>query len=243
MGLPVRPQDEAEKEGLMYDVFETFRDHALSCGISYYPDSSLAAKKLAVAYTIYQRAKGGTTLHDADDNVIAFGVTIVGRLALKVNSTTPEGEAQYRWMPSDEAFPSIDAIMQQNLGILTEASPEPGSILHTDDWSLLANDAWLLGGLHAQTEFHFASPLRWTNLWDEEAGRMTITAREAIGITMHGYRIQRPHPQLEAVAMCVDKQKAQTASLTSYRDHVQTFMSRQALESFFAMLPPAATQY
>lgn len=31
-------------------------------------------------------------------------------------------------------------------------------------WSLLANDAWVLGAIHARTEFHFASPLRWENL-------------------------------------------------------------------------------
>ena len=47
---------------------------------------------------------------------------------------------------------------------------------------LLANDAWLLGGIHAQTEFHFASPLRWENLWDSEFDRLTVTGREVVGI-------------------------------------------------------------
>jgi hypothetical protein len=106
----------------------------------------------------------------------------------------------------------------------------------------LANDAWLLGGVHAQTEFHFASPLSWKNLWDEKSGRMTVTAREAIGITVHGYQIQRPQPKLEAVAVCADKQRAQAASLLSYREQVQTAVSRLGLESFLQTLPPAATQ-
>jgi len=227
----------------MYDSFTTFQDHALSCGPTYYPDSSLVPHRLAVAYAIYQRAKQGTTLHDADNNVIPFEVTIVGRLALKVKISTSQGEQEYRWLPSDESFPSIDEILKQNLRTVDEDTQEVGSILTTGNWSLLANDAWLLGELHAQTEFHFASPLSWANLWDEEAQRMTVTAREAIGITMHGYQLQRPHPQLEAVAVCVDPQKAQAASLMSYRDHVQMAVNRPALQAFFSTLPPTVTQY
>jgi hypothetical protein len=45
------------------------------------------------------------------------------------------------------------------------------------------------------------------------------------------------------VAVCVDQQKAQAASLTSYRDWVQTAASRPALQAFFTTLPPAATEY
>ena len=82
-------------------------------------------------------------------------VTIVGRLALR--------EDNGAWIPSDEQFPSIDEIMQQNLKTLGEDPGEQGSVLSAKDWSLLANDAWLLGGIHAKTEFHFASPLRWEN--------------------------------------------------------------------------------
>jgi hypothetical protein len=227
----------------MYDSFETFRDHALSCGRAYYPDSSLEPQKIAVAHAIYQRAKQGTKLHDVDNRVIDFGVTIVGRLALKIKDATTQGKQEYRWLPSDESFPSIDEIMKQNLRVLDEDAPEPGSILTTANWSLLANDAWLLGGLHAETEFHFASPLSWKNLWDEEAKRMTVTAREAIGVAMHGYQLQRPHRKLEAVAVCVDQQRAQAASLLSYRDSVQTTSSRPALQAFFATLPRAVTQY
>jgi hypothetical protein len=44
---------------------------------------------------------------------------------------------------------------------MDEDSDGSGSILSAGLWSLLANDAWLLGGIHARTEFHFASPLRW----------------------------------------------------------------------------------
>ena len=227
----------------MYEDFEIFIRDALNCRAGYYPDKSLDPQEIETAVKIYRNAKQGTTLLDADDNRIAFGVTIVGRLALKVKTCTENGQEEYSWLPSNESFPSIDEIMKQNLGIVDEDTREPGSILATSNWSLLANDAWLLGGLHAQTEFHFASPLSWKNLWDEEAKRITVTAREAIGIALHGDQIQRPQPKLEAVAVCVDQQKAQAASLTSYRDHVQSASSRSALEAFFTALPSTATQY
>ena len=226
----------------MYEDFEIFKRDALSCGAAYYPDKSLDPQEIETAFKIYRNAKKGTTLLDADDNRIAFGVTVVGRLALKVQTRKENGQEEYTWLPSDESFPSIDEIMKQNLGILDEDTQEPGGILATSNWSLLANDAWLLGGLHAHTEFHFASPLNWKNLWDEEAKRITVTAREAIGIAMHGYQIQRPQPKLEAVAVCVDPQKAQAASLTSYSSHVESVMSRPAMQSFLASLPRAVTQ-
>jgi hypothetical protein len=227
----------------MYEDFEIFKRDALTCGAAYYLDKSLEPQKIEAAFKIYRNARKGTTLLDADENQIAFGVTIVGRLALKVKICTENGHEEYTWLPSDESFPSIDEIMKQNLRILDESTEEPGAILAANNWSLLANDAWLLGGLHAQTEFHFASPLSWKNLWDEEAQRMTVTAREAIGITMHGYQIQRPEPKLEAVAVCIDQQKAQAASLTSYRNRVESASSRLDLEAFFTTLPSTATQY
>lgn len=110
-------------------------------GMPITPDSSLEPHRVAVAYAIYQRARQGTKLRDADNKVIPFGATIVGRLALKVQVTASQEEPEYRWLPSDEAFPSIDEIMKQNLRIVDEDTQEPGSILTTANWSLLANDA------------------------------------------------------------------------------------------------------
>jgi len=227
----------------MYKYFDTFKREALTCGAAYYPDGSLESQKIEAAFKIYRNAMRGTTLHDAGGKQIAFRVTIVGRLALKAKANLANGQQEYTWIPSDESYPSIDPIMKENLGILNESTEEPGAILTADNWSLLANDAWLLGGLHAQTEFHFASPLSWKNLWDEEAQRMTVTAREAIGITLHGYQIRRPQPKLEAVAVCIDQRKARAASLTSYREGVQSDSSHSALETFFTTLPSTATQY
>jgi len=216
----------------MYKSLAAFKSDAQKCGRSYYRDHSLEPENIENAYKIYQNAGLGTTL----------GLTIVGRLALK-ETTVKDGKTTFKWLPSDPNFPSIDEIMQQNLGTMDEKAGDRGSILDTRHWSLLANDAWLLGSLQAGTEIHFASPLSWTNLWDKQADRITITAREAIGITSMGYKIERP-TKLEAVATCTGGEGAQRASLLSYKAQVETYGTRPALQQFFlTTLPPKATYY
>jgi hypothetical protein len=192
----------------MYDSFEAFSADALACGSAHYPDASLDPRMIEAAYRIYRNAAGGTKLANLEGAAVDFGVTIVGRLARRADG---------RWVPADESFPSIDEIMRENLGELGEDGS--GAILDAAHWSLLANDAWLLGGMHARTEFHFASPLRWENLWDEARGRMTVTAREVIGIVTFGYRIEQT--PLEPAAACVDAARAVAASLPAYRRAVQ----------------------
>ena len=221
----------------MYEHFDDFKLDALDCGTDYYADASLKPQNIDNAFKIYQHAKNGTTLLDADGNTIAFGVTIVGRLALRVSTRKDNGEEEYTWIPSDESFPSIDEIMKENLGILAEDSTgQIGSILNSKNWSLLANDAWLLGSIHANTEFHFASPLRWNNLWDDNMERITVTAREIIGITAHGYEIRRPNPKLESVAVCIDRSKAMAASLITYKDYVKRYVNRDIVSALFRTL-------
>jgi hypothetical protein len=206
----------------MYTSLEAFKSDAESCGSAYYADQSLKVEKIETAYEIYRNALNKTNL----------GITIVGRLALK-----KDGE----WVPSSPDFPSIDKIMQENLGVIDEQAGTTGGILDTRNWTLLANDAWLLGSIHANTEFHFASPLSWTNLWDRRSQRMTITAREAIGITSMNYKIERP-TKLEAVASCIDGQPMD-CSLLDYKNQVEKYVKQQDLRSFFQTLPPKATYY
>jgi len=216
----------------MYQRFDEFRSAALACGADYYSDQSLQQDMLETAFRIYSKATAGTKLADIEGNPVSFGITIVGRLALKADDGT--------WVPADESFPSIDEIMRENLKVMDEDADDSGSILSAGRWSLLANDAWLLGGIHARTEFHFASPLRWTNLWDAAGGRMTITARELTGIAAFGYTIRRPVPQLEAVAQCVDDHKAAAASLPAYKNEVQTLQAIEAFRQFYEAIPAAA---
>jgi hypothetical protein len=188
----------------MYDSLAAFQADAVACGAIGYPDASLEPHMIEAAYRIYRNAAGGTKLSDREGAAEDFGVTIVGRLARRADG---------RWVPADEGFPSIDEIMRENLGVMGETGG--GAILDAARWSLLANDAWLLGGIHARTEFHFASPLRWGNLWEEPRARMTITARELIGIVAFGYRIHKT--ALEPIGECADARRAAAASLPAYR--------------------------
>lgn len=219
----------------MYVSLSDFRADAHACGNEYYADESLQPQKLDAAYRIYANASKGTQLQDFAGEAVAFGVTVVGRLALRAQDGS--------WIPSDESFPSIDAILQENLRTLGEDPAAHGSILNAKNWSLLANDAWLLGGIHAVTEFHFASPLRWENLWADGAQRMTVTAREAICISSSGYRIVRPNPKLEAVAICSDEATARASSLLSLKDNVLRYAGQDGLKRFYESLPQSATQY
>jgi len=173
---------------------------------------------MEVAHAIYLLVRNGTALN----------MTLVGRVPL-------EGK------DSDEEYPSLDSYVRANFLTLDERSQELGSVLDTANWSLLANDAWLLGSLHALTEFHFASPLRWGNLWDEKGQRMTVTAREVIGIASSGYAITRPHPKLEPVAVCRDQRAALSASLLTYKAHLSRYLEggETALKEFLTTLPSA----
>jgi hypothetical protein len=217
---------------MVYESLVDFRADAMTCGEAHYPDGSLHHEKLASAYSIYRNAVGGTRLPDLEGNPTDFGLTIVGRLALRARDGT--------WISSNEDFPSIDEILKENLKTIGEGGDSHGSILDAKNWSLLANDAWLLGGIHALTEFHFASPLRWQNLWDEAADRMTVTAREVIGIVTFGYAVVRPNPRLEAVAVCRDETRAATASLPDYQAAVRAHESIGALRQFHASLTGAS---
>jgi hypothetical protein len=213
----------------MYNSKEAFIKDVQKIGAKYYSDASLQPQKIAVAYAIYQKAREGSILD----------ISVVGRWQLKKKGE----DKQFILIPSDENFPSIDEAMRNNLLTIDEDfTKESGSILDSGNWSLLANDAWLIGGIHAKTEFHFASPLRWTNLWDDDSKRMTVTAREVIGIISLGYKIIRPNPKLEAVAVCIDENKATTASLLIYQEKVQMHSTYGALRRFFRSLPNSVTK-
>jgi len=212
----------------MYESLDAFRADALVCGAVHYPDASLESPMIEAAYRIYRGVAGGTKLANLAGDAVDYGVTIVGRLALRAEDG--------KWVPADESFPAIDEIMRENLGVTGEGGGG-GAILDAARWSLLANDAWLLGGIHAQTEFHFASPLRWENLWNEARGRMTVTAREVIGIVSFGYRIRRT--VLEPVGVCADAAKARTASLPAYQAAVRANGTAEQLRALLAGHKPA----
>lgn len=99
-------------------------------------------------------------------------------------------------------------------------------------WSTLANDCWILGGIHAQLPFQLAShPVGETfkdpNYVDGKSNEnhmMRITARELIGLTHFGYRVStNPNIDTKSRALgvkyelvCFDKSKADEATIAGY---------------------------
>jgi hypothetical protein len=94
----------------MYKRIEEFQSAAFACGEDHYPDGSLHQNKIEAAFKIYRKARAGTKLSDFNGNPVNFGITIVGRLALRAQDGT--------WIPADEHFPSIDEIMRENLMVM-----------------------------------------------------------------------------------------------------------------------------
>lgn len=210
----------------MYDSEESFNEDVLQCWDgAYYSNFPPSTEGLRTAYEIYRRVKEGTKISSFDGREENFGITIVGRLALSENG---------KFVPSNENFPSIDEIMKQNLRVVNEESEAIGSILDSNKWSLLANDSWLLGSIHAGTEFHFASPLREHNLWDENRNRITITGRELVGITSFGYEIFPT--QLEDIAVCARSNSASNASFPEYKERVLRFRRREDIRQLLQEL-------
>ena len=210
----------------MYDTKESFLEDVGKCG-KYY--EGLTVKLKDVAYVIYDKAKMGTIFAEFSKRQEEPGITIVGRLALKDES----GE----WVESDEKYPSIDPKMKNDLKVLNEESETAGSILDTENWSLLANDSWLLGGIHGRTEFHFASRIISENLWDNKKQRPTVMGRELIGIVSLGYKLSRQNRKLEPVAELETKSVALASTLLDYKTEVEKYKSEKDFRKIIAKIP------
>lgn len=199
----------------------------VECRDHYLTDWSKSLDKKDEAWKIYDHARNNR-----------LGMHVVGRLA---RSTEKDGKK----IPgvSTTGNPSIDDSMRANLGALTEIDGELGAILNSvDKWSLLGNDSWLLGGINACFEIHFASPLSWENLWSNDYNAMTVTGREVIGILCLGYEISRP-TSLEAIALPKDPAQARAASLVDYMQAVQQHTAGASLQKLWETIPPNARTY
>jgi len=213
-----------------------------------------------IPYTMYQVAT--RTSKDPDLNFI-----VIGRLDMLHNGDWVEttGKPLKKWKP--KSF-SVEGLYNSNNKMLSVFGSYP-IVMYIANlyWSLLANDAWLLGGVNSHKEFKIVSPLKWDNLWNEKEKRMTVTARELIGITSFGYKIRPsknkdgdqfeikgdPKEGIEegnmiayAYAECTNKDLASSASLLTYKDNVQRFirdgeMGKAEMENFYQKIQESLT--
>ena len=81
----------------------------------------------------------------------------------------------------------LDMYMHANFGTATEF--QKGSILWLNNWTILANDSFILGGIQANLPFYLVSDRSKENIWDFKANRLTVTGREIIALLIAGYSI------------------------------------------------------
>ncbi|EYF03651.1 hypothetical protein [Chondromyces apiculatus] len=187
------------------------------------------------------------------DQAAAIAQLSIGKLTISTD----------KFVESTEDFPGIDPDLRANFLSLNEemksqilgTNQQVGAVLNSTKWTLLANDAWLLGGIHQQGEIQFASPLQWSTLWDEAFERPTVTGREVIGICRFGYELfqntytvsasdgsgQKSGPatlmRLGSGARVADPARAKAATLVDYNEEIlRKTASRSTFIQFFKLL-------
>ena len=124
-----------------------------------------------------------------------LGTVLLGRVAMQFPMQDPQQIASLdemvgvRLRDSTVEVPLLDEAMHKNFGIATEYSS--GSISWSNNWTLLMNDALILGGIQKNLPFYLVSKRIPENIWDARGNRLTVTGRELVALLTSGYKIQR----------------------------------------------------
>ncbi|MGA4980316.1 hypothetical protein [Streptomyces cinereoruber] len=101
-----------------------------------------------------------------------------------------------------EKIPGIDSEVIKNFKTMSETTERgTGQVLDSSKWTILVNDAWLLGGAHYIAQFFLASPRTRENLhrtvrpdWFKKSRKFrtgfTVFSRELIGLKSCGYEFE-----------------------------------------------------
>lgn len=160
------------------------------------PYNAESLKDIEIAWSIYQAAQ---KTH--------LKLLVLGRLVAN----------------SSEEASGIDDAMRANLMKMNEHL-SGGSIMYSDKWSLLVNDAFLLGGIHSHTEFHLASSRKKSNIccaMGEFKGQLTVTGREVVALMEFGYTARKL--PLGEVFVCTDRKVAARADFSTYVKKVRLY--------------------
>lgn len=155
----------------------------IDAGISY---GSISDEQMADAWRIYRK-----TSYSTDDPFNPL-TNIIGRLCIQdLQETTSEGPG-----PCSRAY-GIDSQTIKNFGVVDTLSPAPPSlgmtehgVLQTGNWSLLINDAFILGLIHGKKDITISSEINRSNVWNQNDHQFTVFGRELIALQACGaYRI------------------------------------------------------
>lgn len=179
----------------MYRTLEEFTAAVHACNPPY---TAQELASIGVAWGVYQAASGQMIPRHTDLDCLILG----------------------RWVGPAYAGPGIDQDLKNNFFIMDE-QVAGGAIMQITggQWTVLVNDAWLLGGIHSHTPFYLASPRTPETIYDVANARMTVTARELTGLKSFGYSIRRRNG-LGEVAVCVNTGLADVADFRTYRQHI-----------------------
>lgn len=108
--------------------------------------------------------------------------------------------------------PGIDDLVRANFDVTSEW--KKGAVLNTNAWTPVLNDSWILGGVHANLPFYLASP-REEATFASRQHRLSVTARELVGLTNFGYEVVQ-QDKLGEVMVCKDEKAAKKASFAAY---------------------------
>jgi hypothetical protein len=196
------------KLGYEQHNYKAFVDEVLQCGRDHYTDTDLDPKSVKTAYIMYKIAK---MTKNPD---IVF--TVIGRMPLMKDGII---------VPSDENFPSLDQNLIYNL-LGHNGTQRSGTILRIpdNDWTMLVNDAWLLGLIHAKREIKLGSPINQNNIWNANENRLTPFARELMCLASFGYK--QHASLLEDTFICSDPDRAAEASLLGFKNAVRQLQNK-----------------
>ncbi|WP_152249596.1 hypothetical protein [Xanthomonas maliensis] len=124
----------------------------------------------------------------------------------------------------NQIVPGIGPSMKINMAVMNEDAGG-GSIMDSSKWTMLVNDAWLLGGIHSRTKFYLASPRTKVNIINSDglyANQLTVTGRELAGLKMFGYRVISM--KIGEVAIHYDASLSGTASFEKYTRGVSDYV-------------------
>lgn len=91
-----------------------------------------------------------------------------------------------------------------------------GNALKMDKWHPVMNDCWVLGGVHRLATFRLVSTHHAGNTRSLEGGRISVTARELLGLRCFGYAPEPGRSTADVVFRPVNAALALAGALESY---------------------------
>lgn len=187
----------------MYNTRTAFEEAVFSCNPPY-SDEELSS--IEVAWRVYRN----NTMKSK------FDFLVIGRL---VADSTPN-------------TPGIDASVRRNLYVMDETF-FGAPIIDTSNWTLLVNDAWLLGGIHNFAQFQLASFITMGNIYKTLGGfgnQLTVTGRELVGLKTFGYT--KRELLIGSVLVCTDLNRAKSANFNEYLHSIKDYSANNHWRNF-----------